>query len=510
MKPDKSKKAKSIAQPVKESELRVYLNYVRSHKKELYIFICFHVVVAILLRYCYPNADVTPDSGGYINQIYQNFIYGSTRPLGYSYFIYFINSIGSGTIMLFIAQYLIHCISTFFFYSSTCYLFNISTNWLRYSYLAVSVVFITGIYATNMVMSDSLFTSLTVILLTICLWLVYTRSKLLIIPLAIVLLWIISVRYIALIYPLFFIPVLLVAYSKKIVPVVASGIILIMIFGYTQKVKTGTERDQRVEVFSAFAGWQIASNAIHIIPHIDLSQALVTSDDIAIRRIDSLVRLSYKVNNYLYPDEKSVSYDFIWVDSLPLRMAFNYFKNTAIGETSYYSEWNKAGKAFNTYGNMLIKEYPKEFFKYYLLNNAVRTFHPPAEFFEGYADTTYSIVITKWFNWSDDKKMAPRHDILRPFLVKSPYFYSVYWVLFVVSIGYFMYCLLAGKISRKQLYLKMLVLVAGFVLVYTAGSIYGAPVNLRFLLPLRLPIVLIVVLMINDFVNRRRNVGAVA
>lgn len=502
MKP-KSNKAKTAApnDTVKTGTFRDYVDFIKADRKILYIFLAFHIAFAILLQYCYPYPDLKTDTGGYINWIFQGFLHGGPRPLGYSYFIDYVNSIASGTGAIFLAQYLIYCLAIFFFYTSTVYLFHISNTKLKYTYLVLTLLFIPGLYTTNLLMSDNLFTSLTLILITFCLWLVHRPLVVLLVPIVILLLWIISIRYLGLAYPAFIIPVIFLAFRKKIVPIVSSLLIVVILYGYIQKIKRGTEEDQGVEIFSAFGGWQHANNALHVIPHIDLSEPAISSTDQDMLFIDSIVRYSYSINAHLYPDEYSTSYAFIWLDSLPLRMAFNYMM-PRLNKGSYYGNWNEMGLKLQEYGSLLIKEHFPEYFRYYLVNNTLRTAHPPVEIFESF-DNPKAAVINQWFNLSDDLDTMPRYDFLRPVLRNLSPVYTFYWILFLVSSGYFGVMVWRKRIGTGSTLFKLILTLWVFVVMYTAASIYGASVNLRFLLPLRPAIVVLAIVAIGEIIQQK-------
>lgn len=470
------------------SAITEIIESVKANKIEAYVFIVFHLVFAVILRYCYPFPDITPDTGGYINIITEDFIHGGPRPSGYSYFIYYVNAFASGTLLIFLTQYIIYCIAIWFFYSGVTYLLGIKDAYIRFTFLIVSIVFIPGLYTTNMLISDNLFTSLTLLLITFCMWLLHNPGKYLLIPIIILLMACIMLRYIGMVYLAVIIPVVLISYKQKVFAIAASFLIVVLVYAYTENVKQQTGNDLGVEVFSGFAGWQKANNALHIIPHIDISESAIGDDaDNDILKIDTIVRMTYPFNKSHYPDFNSVSYDFIWSDSLPLRTAF-WYQRLLAREESYYHNWNIAGVQFSEYADLLVKQHPKEFFRYYILNNTVRAFHPPVEVFESFADSVYTPVISDWFNLASGESIRPTNDFLRPLLRNLSVFYSFYWILFGISVMYIAVQLTRRKMNISSGHFKIVILLSVFTLVYLLASIYAAPVNLRFLLPVRVTI----------------------
>lgn len=471
-----------------KSELNKYKGQIKENKREGYTAIIFYLLTGAIIFLCYPYPDIMPDTGSYLNFVYPQISYGGPRPLGYSVFLSILRDIYAGTGLIFFVQYIVFCLSSFFFYSSTVYIFSIDNLILRYTYLGISLVNIAGLYASNMMMSDSLFASLSLILFTLCLWAVHKPVKGLIIPIILLTTLIIPFRYIGMVYPVLVIPVLLLSYKNKVLPLLASAFIITFIFSYVNTVKEGTLKHQGVEVFSGFSGWQQANNALHVIPHINLETALVEQwENKDLVFLDRVVRKSYGHNGHLYPAANEVGYPFIWSDSLPLRIVFNSYRgNTdAAKRNKYYTDWNKLGLVYSEYGNLLIKQYFSEYLRYYLLNNAIRSLHPPIEIFESYNQMGDTHILKLFFGWESDYKFEPKKDIFRPVLLQLSWFYTFYWCLFGIAMLMLARVWLLKKGAADNKTIMMILLLILFALTYTAASIYGAPVNLRFLIVVR-------------------------
>lgn len=504
MSPKKRKKHPASGKALPFPTMRSYLNYLSSNKRDTYIFIGFYLVVGILIRYCYPYLEFTPDSGGYINWIYPDFKYGGPRPLGYSYFLYWLKQISLGVGIIFWVQYIIHAITMYWFYTTLLYLFNVRHRNLKYLFLAATLLFIPGIYVANMVLSDSIFTSMTILLVTSCLWLLYSANKLMLLPVLVLLLCLVATRYIGFVFPFIVVPVLFIAFRNKIIPVVATVIMFFLFVGYVQKVKDGTYEDQGVSVFSAFSGWQHANNALHVVPHIDLSEPIVkeSSQDYYLQQLDTAIRSSYPINSHLYPDAGAVSYNFIWLDSLPLRWMF-LVKRAHNKEIPYYKDWNIVGEKYKKYGNLLIKKYFFKYLRYYIANNAIRACFPPLEVFKKFSIPKDFRVYKIHFRWKEEKNLLPRHDIFRPLLRISPFFYAFYWLLFIASAMFLIMQLKSKKLNYRSVTGKSVIVIGAIIITYAFASIYGAPVNLRFLLPVRVLILGMTFILANHYLSQR-------
>jgi len=478
-----------------------YITWLKENRNKAYLFIAFHIVFAIVLRYCYPYMDLTSDTGGYINAIHYGFKQGSMRPLGYSYFLNF-SAFGSGfgAQPVFWLQYITYCLSMFFFYSSTSHLFNISNKYISFAYLLVTILFVPGLYATNILMADSLFTSLTIVLITLCLWWIQSGNKYIFIIVILFLAATVSLRYIGFIYPAFIIVAILLTYRKSMQTVVYSLVIILLAYAYVEYVKHQTKKDRDVEVFSSFGGWQKANNALHVIPYIDLSKSTVNTNNTEILRIDTIVRITYPYNKQYYPDSWSVSYHMMWLDSVPLTLAQNYYIYKE-PQVDFFTIWNRCGVLYSEYADLLMRDHFPEYFRYYLVNNAIRAFHPPEEILTQFPDTTYTPITNEWFGWAINADIQPRHDLMRPFLRNLSGYYSCYWILFLVANGYFIMQFRRKNISSSSTRFRLFILLFFFTWLYALASIYAAPVNLRFLLPVRVVIVGLVFAFIQHFVS---------
>lgn len=468
------------------SPLKEWWNFIQQHKALALIFIAFHIIFAFILRYYYPYTDISSDSGSYIRTSFKNieFAYGGPRPLGYSNILGILHS--TSTAPVFIVQYMVYCISLFCFYFTLIYFIRSRHLLFNYLLLACLIIFIPGLYMTNMLMSDSIFSSLTILIITLLIWVQHTGKAAFIIPMILITVFAVTIRYIGFIYPALIIPVLYIAVRNKLHATLYSVLLVGSILLYVEHIRTATEEETGVRIFSGFAGWQKANNALHIVPHIDTSMPIVKTTDHEMLYFDTLTYLCYRFYGHVFPDSNEVTYDFIWNEESPLKIGMNYYGDK-IKEYDYYTTWNKVSSRFNDYADLLIKQNFREYVRYYIYNNAKRTLHPPLEVLSAFADsaTIKGVVVTDWFDWKDNEQIYPRKDFLRPALLKMPTVYTFYWcALFISIMMYLAFLILKPGIFKKPTF-SITTLLIVFILIYTAASIYAAPVNLRFLLPLR-------------------------
>lgn len=473
-----------------------FMQHIQESKKEIIAFFTCNLAFAAILYYCYPYPDTTTDTGGYIRWAIED-LYGGPRPLGYSVFLLWLHSLSEGTFIVFFIQFLAFTLSQLFFYLTCTYHFEIHNKPLRLSFLTIFTCFISGIYTTNMVLSDNLFLSLTTLLISFSIWFIRRQSIFIFCSIIVCCMLCITVRYTGLLYPLI-IAILFFLSLKKHLATAATILTVIVVIAYTNHVSSRTEEDLEVKVFSAFGGWQNANNALHILPHLDLGKRIIETDDADLQYVDDILRTSYPVLKTKYPGKDEVSYDFIWSDSLPLRQIL--YRKMESTKWSYYHTWNYTGVVFNNYANELIKKYPALYFRYFICNNAKRLFYPDNEVLIRYNFTgTPGQFEQDWFKWKNPEQIKPEHDLFRPLLHTLPFTYSIFWLVYICCLCLYVYMLCKKIITRR--YVRASLLIAVFILVYGIANIAAAPVNTRFLMPIRSCIIVFVVVCVNAYIH---------
>lgn len=488
------KKKTSAENPLKDK----FLQHLQASKKEILVFAIVNIFLGALLLYCYPYPDTTSDSGGYIRWATEN-TYGGPRPLGYSWFLNLLHSISTGPLIVFLSQFIIYTSTQLFFYLSCTFFFNISNRYLRYTFLALSLGFISGIYTTDTILSDNLFLSLTILLISLTLWFVQKPGIYMFAAIAATCMACIIVRYTGLFYPFILGMIFFLSLNTQRA-VAATAIIGIMVAAYIYHVADETEKTMGVNVFSAFSGWQKANNACHIVPYLDHTKPFIEADDPDLQFTDSILHESYSVLATKYPGPDEVSYAFIWIDSLPLKQIL--YRKVERERWKYYNTWNYLGVVFNDYGNELIKEYPLLYFRYFIYNNAKRLLHPDNETLSSYqsagAPTKYE---RQWFKWRPEQKIEPRNDLFRPILRTLPATYTLLWGIFAGVLLAYPVMLYKKIINRSSPYFIPGLIFIVFILMYAAANIISAPVNTRFLMPVRSCIIVLAVFCVSAYLQ---------
>lgn len=460
-------------------------SYLSENYKEVLLILSFSLVIAFVQKYYYPYMEIDSDTGGYIRWANEN-LYGGIRPLGYSIFLKILHSISNSTFFVYIVQYSLYTISQLIFYLTTAYLFRFKNKLFRICYAIVLSIFISAIYATNMMLSDSIFLSLTTIFISINLWFNHKPNTYIFTSILVIGLLTGMIRYIGIVFPIlsilnFF---LSLKWPKALL---ASFIIIITSLSYINHVENMTEADQGTRTFSAFGGWQKASNACHVIPYLDLKKPIIESDDYDIQLTDSIIRISYPTLKSKYPPLNTISYDFIWIDSLPLKQIF-YRKREQTG-WEYYRAWNYMGPVFSNYADEIITHYPYLYFRHFILCNTKRLLYPDNEIFTVYnKDSVTAQQVTTWYNESQYKN-AYRIDIARPLLTTIPFTYLCLWLSFAFVIISMANLLIKKHITIGYAPNKQMLIIIIFIFFYSAVSIISSPINARFLMPIRCGII---------------------
>jgi len=350
-------------------------------------------------------------------------------------------------------------------------------------------------YLANMVSSDALFLSLSIIWFTQLIWMVYSYHKGLILFNSIVLFILFTIRYNALYYPLISIAALFLnrAYIAKRVGGILISIFLIALFiQYTSK---DYKRLSGVYQFSPFSGWQLANNALYAYRYVDsfhLKKLPKKFDS-----IDKMVRHYFDTtkDTKKYPSEMLVaSTVYMWDPRSPLSIYADSLvaKDSTVGPLK---KWSKAAPMMKEYGTQLIKTYPKEFVTHYILPNSLKYYVPPIEFLETYnmGLDTVNPIAEEWFNYKTNKVYTRFKDKETYILNYYPILVAVMNVLIVLNILSFIGLRLQKRFPNIK---KYLLLVGILWSINFCFSVFASPIALRFqLFPIIVSLSLVIILM---------------
>lgn len=352
--------------------------------------------------YPYPNF-MAPDSYNYLEAASDNqFI--NIWAIGYSKFLRLFSTFTKSHLGLVWFQYLSLEASLLYLLFTIRYLMS-PDRWV-FRGLMICILLIPLIpHTSNLVSSDALFMTLSLIWFTHLLWMLYKPTIRMLLLHAIILLLAFMVRYNALYYPI--ISIVIIASSHLIIrtKVVSIGFIILLLSLFIVRTRQEYEKQTGTPQFSAFGGWQLGSNALYGYAHAPLDSPSMVP--VKFRELHILVNQHMKslarVPSFLRPDH-NVDIYYLWNFNSPLRVYMDnlWSKDTTIAYTKY---WLSMAPLYGDYGRYLIKRHPGEYLRHYVLPNLQKYYAPPTEFLGQYNLGRDSIeqIAEVWFGWEHDK-----------------------------------------------------------------------------------------------------------
>jgi len=230
--------------------------------------------------------------------------------------------------------------------------------------------------------------------------------------------------------------------------------------------------------FSAFGGWQLASNALFAYAHVSKQPAETVPDRfkelhaLVNRHMDSLRQVKQR------PDVELGVY-YLWDEQSPLkRYVHNVYKKDSL--TNGFNQWASMGPLYAQYGRYLIQQHFSAFARYYLWPNTLNYYSPPAEFLGTYNMGKDSIepIGQIWFRLKSNKV----HTLLKTKTITIatflPVLLAIINLVFIMSIISF---LLLNGLKKAMPFFKQTIWI--MLLVWSCNamfSILASPVVLRY------------------------------
>ncbi|KAA5533611.1 hypothetical protein F0919_13815 [Taibaiella lutea] len=368
---------------IKEPGFFEYIFRNKQNQRLLLIAFAANIIMFFIFKMFCPNAFFVSDSNAYVLAAIQSneVMY---RPYGFSKFLQLVHSFSNGLDFFIWVQFLLLFVAGQFAFYSVDYLFRFKNEIFK----KVSWFFITFnpilFLLANFVLSDAVFTALTVVYITLLLWVVSRPNWWVIILQAIVLYWAFQIRYAALYYPVLTVIAFLLS-NKSNIATKAIGMLVtfLLIFASYKHIKSQVNEVTGVDVFSGFSGWQMANNVLGLYPHINTSADEFDTpeekllDSISHIYVDSIDEKSLQI----VKDGKLIS-GFLWDKKGPLKVyLFNHIYKYRV---NYFTSWYQVSEIFGDFGKTVIKNHPGAFFEYYLWPNTKNYFWPDSEDFGAY------------------------------------------------------------------------------------------------------------------------------
>jgi 4-amino-4-deoxy-L-arabinose transferase-like glycosyltransferase len=436
----------------------------------------------IFFKCCYPFADFFSDSYTYI-QAAADHDSISYRPIGYPLFLRLLHALSASDTFLVTVQYALvqsACLLLFFYLRR----YGGLTGWAQWLVAGFLVLDPLVYYISNYVSSDALFLALSLCWLTLLLELVRRPTWRALILQWIVLALIFYTRYVALFYPVAAAITFLMIRRSLLFKVVAiSGSIAVVAAGvfYTRQL---TLSQTGAPIFSAFSGWQMANNALHIYPWLppDTTGMPSSTDNELVRDVSQ-----YFEQPAISRAAPAATTAYMWEESSPLHRYFNDFRRRHShdsGQLSYFIAWNRVAPVFTQYGYGLMRRHPIAFGRYYLWPSAESFFLPPLDVFAVYNEgkTTVDPVAQQWFGYRSGqvklRSAAVQAIILAPFP----------WVYLMLNLGFLLVCgiyFCSPLRARHPPFTAYLKVAAAYLFANACFNIFASPSVFRYqVLPL--------------------------
>jgi hypothetical protein len=346
------------------------------------IYLLSATIITILLffvfKLVYPHPNMVMDSYVYIRPLVQGRNVNSF-PMGYTWFLQLFSLFSRSATLLVWVQYLLLEGACLLFFFTLLYFFQ-PGKWIRlllFLFLFVNPLFL---FCSNFIMSDPLFTTLSILWLTQLIWLIGRPRAYMILVHAALLLLVFTVRYTALYYPLVASLGLLLTRLKLWQKLVAIGLqfLLIGIFiGYTihqMKELTG------VSQFSPFGGWRMANNALYMYGHVCLEKKDPVPAKFAV--LDQVVKGYFNAVRSVddLSDPRSGGAFYAADSGSPL---VQYRRRQYGLDTTFLDlkKFTPLAPLYSAYGSYLARKYPLDYCRWFLWPSAVRYAIVPKEIF---------------------------------------------------------------------------------------------------------------------------------
>jgi hypothetical protein len=431
----------------------------------------------------YPKPDLFFDSVNYLEWAVKDFKI-AYRPLGYPHFLQWFIGMQGNYIRIVVIQFLIFLFSSYCFLETLFVLLQPS-KWVRRICLAAVLFNPVAYFLVNNLGADNLFVSLSALWMGLLLRsFFYTRNRgwYFLLHLA-CFFCLLALRPNALYYPFFGIVILLFMRLKNSVKLIYTALYLMVFFFLYNKGLDNTEQEIGVRIYSGFAGWAMANNAIHIYNAAEVDGNIFADpDQLDIHKLVLAHRATAR-----YSD--AVTDKYMWDPKGPLKMyLYQYRQRTRV---DYFNAWWELSPMYRDYGMTLVKHYPFAFFKAFFWPNFIYFLYPPSEAMG--VDNPFQELTPEWVNYLGMKQDPGSVEPYRGFhknsvqvveiiyAVLSPL--CILFCLFVCIQYFFLFCRTGFKPDNPKL--RVLFVLSLFYLVTIVLLIFAHMVLLRYvLLPL--------------------------
>lgn len=352
----------------------------RSNRGYLWAAAAVSIVLFSVFKLFYPYPNMVMDSYVYLKGAVLH-LGANSFPIGYSKFLQLFDLFSKSAVLLVSLQYV-------FLESACMLLFFTLLYFFRLSKVATYIIFIflfcnpLFLFISNFIMSDALFTALSIYWITQLIWIIGSPRSYMIWTHALLLFFAFAVRYNALYYPV--VASTFILLSRLQIWFKVAGVLLQLVFigAFVMYTRDEMKRLTGLQQFSPFGGWQLANNALYMYGHNYLEYN--EPAPIKFHDLDSTVRRYFqrtrRTESLLDYNAEGPGFYYMVSDNSPLKryMIWRYGADTVFQN---FKKWGPMGIICSAYGSYLIKKHPLDFMRYWIGPNTIRYLYPPTEIF---------------------------------------------------------------------------------------------------------------------------------
>jgi hypothetical protein len=353
---------------------------IRRNRVYMWVALTLTICLLTIFKLIYPYPNMVLDSYYYVLGAMSH---ADVSPwaIGYSWFLRIVGVFSHSPLVLVIVQYVLLEVSLMVFFLTLDQVLGIPRfgKWLLMIFFFANPLLL---YCANFVMADSLFISLSLMWISLLLWMLYRPSWQAIWIHTILIILVFCVRYNALYYPIVGALALSISrYSlrQKLVGITAEVLVIGGFIGYTS-IRVGQVSGQ--SQFSPFGNWKTANDALYMYGHIYREDSSAVPEKFA--ALHQMVRQYFEggaaVDDLLNFRSQFYGSQYMFTSGTPLVS----YKVRLYGEDSEFVNFRKmaaVGPLYGQYGAYLIKKFPGAFIEYFVEPNAIRYLFPPMEAF---------------------------------------------------------------------------------------------------------------------------------
>ncbi len=386
----------------------------------------------ILFKCGYPYADFFTDSYTYIQAAADHDAI-SYRPIGYSLFLRLIHAISRSDTLLVTIQFGLvqaSCWTLLALIRRQC------APGVRVQGLIAIFLILNPLvyYISNFVSSDALFLALSLFWMTSLMHSMHKPTWQGLVVQWVLLLLIFYTRYVALFYPV----VAAISYAWlrrdwrfKLTAMAGGMLIMAAAVLFTREL---TRKDTNAATFSAFSGWQIANNALHVYPWVPVDTTGLPPETTTLSGY--VAKYFSRAGDALKEAPSGASTTYMWARTSPLHEYFDAYR----GRLPYFTAWNRVAPLFSRYGYFVIRRHPLAFCRYYLGPSAESFFMSPLDVLARYLDGKKEIdpIARDWFGYREARPRVISVTLQGELCAPFPWISLVLSAAFAATAGIFL------------------------------------------------------------------------